>query len=242
MSQLAKALPIHIGDNPKQSKGVRIVFPFSQGSNQYINYNFADLALEFAQSCFVDNSNNSAQANFTIPGTGQMISVPPYAQAVFPIYSLGFNLQIQGQSSGAVDVGVVFMNCSQDLMIWYVTAPGAVTGAVTVQGSLTVIPQTGAFTDRSGAITSAGVSQTLAVANGTRKRLVIQNPASLTGQNIAALESLYVNFTNAAGVDNGSSFELLPGEKFDLSQMGLTTELVSVTAATAGHRYIAKEM
>ena len=118
-------------------------------------------------------------------------------------------------------------------------APVTPSNPLPVTGS--VSPTTGTFTDRSGSITAGGTSQTLASANTARKQIVIENPSSATGQNISAAESLYINFTGAGGVDNGTSIELVPGGSY-VSGTPVSTQAITVNAATTGHVFIAKEM
>lgn len=98
------------------------------------------------------------------------------------------------------------------------------------------------FTDRSGTITTGGTSQTLAGINANRHRIIIQNPSSSTGEGIVTAQSLYINFTSAAGVNNGTSIELVPGAIFDSGTGPVTSELITVNAATTAHAYVAKEM
>lgn len=105
----------------------------------------------------------------------------------------------------------------------------------------TVAPQ-GTFTDLSGSMTTGGTSKTLSAANASRKYLLIQNPATLTGQNIAAAESLFIRFgASSAGVNNGTSLEILPGGVFESSGAFVSTEAIQVNAATTNHRWIAVE-
>lgn len=104
-----------------------------------------------------------------------------------------------------------------------------------------VTPLTGTFTNRSGAMTAGGTSQTLAAVNASRRRLIIQNPCTAAGQGVTA-ESLYINFTSAAAVDGGTSVELAPCGSFDSNAGPVSTEAITVNAATTGHKWIAKEM
>lgn len=98
------------------------------------------------------------------------------------------------------------------------------------------------FTDRSSTITAGGTSQTLMASNNNRRRFIIFNPASAAGQGITSVESLFFNFTSAAGVNNGTSIELLPGQMYDSGIGTVTPEGITVNAATTGHVYVAKEM
>jgi len=111
------------------------------------------------------------------------------------------------------------------------------TPAVPVQSN----PVQGTLTDRSGSITTGGTAQTLAAANTNRRYLLIQNPLSAATQGIATAESLFINFTTAA-VMGSPSIELAPGDIFVMEGLAVSTELVSVIAATTGHKWVAKEM
>lgn len=98
-----------------------------------------------------------------------------------------------------------------------------------------------AFTNRSGTITTGGSSQTLAEAMAGRWRIIIQNPGTSASQGITLAESLFINFTAAAALVGGGSIELLPGVIFDSGIGPVSPELITVTAATTGHNYTAKE-
>ena len=98
------------------------------------------------------------------------------------------------------------------------------------------------FTDRSSTITSGGSSQTLMSANNQRRRFIVMNPASAAGQNITNPESLFINFTSAAGVNNGTSIEITPGGYYDSGIGIVTPEAITINAATTGHVFVAKEM
>ncbi len=98
------------------------------------------------------------------------------------------------------------------------------------------------FVNRSSSISVGGTSQTLAASNTNRRRIWIMNPSDAAGQGIATAESLYINFTTAAGVNNGTAIEINPGGWWDSGIGPTTTEAITVNAATTGHVFIAKEM
>jgi hypothetical protein len=191
---------------------------------------------------FIDNSVNASAIAITVAPSNTVVYVPPYSQAFYPILSAPPGLQLQATSAGAVVVQCQLLNFSPELMVWSVQGQGTVTNTVNVQGTVTATPQIAAYTNRSGSVAVANTSQALMGANGARKRLIIENPSSPAGQNIANVESLFINFTAAAGVDDGTSFEILPGGIFDSGLGPVSSEAVTVNAATAGHRYIAREM
>jgi len=157
-----------------------------------------------------------------------------------------------GTGAGPVDQVAVLIDSTQNEILG-TTADAAVStdanGSVNahIRGIVKLLaagltPLQGTFTDRSGSMTTGGTSKTLAVTNSSRKRIYIENPSSAAGQGIAAAESLYINFTSNAGVDNGTSIELTPGGIFDSGPGPVSTEQINVNAATTSHVFIAKEM
>lgn len=89
-----------------------------------------------------------------------------------------------------------------------------------------------AVTNRSGTITAGGTAQQLAAVLVTRRYLFIQN--------IDPGEDLWFNFTTTAVVGQ-PSIKLSPGAAFVMEGSFVSTELVSVIAATTGHAFVAKE-
>lgn len=94
-------------------------------------------------------------------------------------------------------------------------------------------PAQGALTDRSGSITAGGTAQQLIAVNSARKYLFIRNP-------ITATERLWFNFTTTAVADS-PSIALDPGDTFVMEGTFVSTEAISVLAATTGHKITAKE-
>lgn len=249
MSLQNKAFGISQGQVPDPKIGARslaLILDFTQGQNVGLNQQIDPSlnGLDTVQTIFIDNSNSNTATIINLQGVNEKIVAPPYSQGFFPILFTGLNLIAACQSGGNVLVPIQLINVQLQLQIWSVTTPGAIQGTVAVSGTVITAPKPGAFTDRSGQVASAGVSQLLVGANGSRQRMLIQNPGSANGQFPGAgttIETLYINFTNAAGVDNGTSIELQPGGTFDTTET-VSTEAIYVTAATAGHHFIAKEI
>lgn len=127
---------------------------------------------------------------------------------------------------------------------------GVVSATITTAGIVTTVPtnpvaqtsSSGAGTGATFTLTYQGLSQTLMASNASRKAMIIGNPSSALGQNVALVaESLFVNFTSASGVNDGVSIELTPGGYINAGPV-TSTELITVNAQTLGHRYIAREM
>jgi len=213
-----------------------------------ISYNFTNQALfaddlgpemqageiDIIQSVYVDNSKNpNALTIQFLYGPQQPLVIPGLAQGVYPVIHAGVVRYTASTTQGAVTVNIVWLNTQATFTQW---------GPVTLNVA-NVNPAQGSFTDRSGAMAAGGVSQQLAAANAARKSIYIENPATAAGQNIVAAESLFINFTAAATVNGGNSFEITPGGYWPPSSYNtVTIEQINVNAATIGHRYIAKEM
>lgn len=103
-------------------------------------------------------------------------------------------------------------------------------------GSVTAVPGAIGLTyvDRSGSIAAAPTAQVLMAANSTRKTLLIQNPTTAT-------ETLWIRFTGTAAIDGNTSWPLEPGDTWFESGSGVSTQAVSVCAATTGHVWRAME-
>src|SRR5258708_2804096 len=100
----------------------------------------------------------------------------------------------------------------------------------------------GIYTDWSRKIAVGGTSQSGIPANGNRRRMIIQNPATATSQGIGTAENLFINFTGGASSTTGNSIELLPGGSYDSDSGPCSVEQINIVAATTNHQYLAKEM
>lgn len=111
-----------------------------------------------------------------------------------------------------------------------------------VTNPTTIIPSTGSVTERSGSVTLGGTSQQMMAANTSRKYLLIQNPSTTAGQNIATAETLFVRFgSTAATVNTGTSFEIVSGASLVMEGSFVSTQAVQVIAATTAHKWLAVE-
>lgn len=185
---------------------------------------------DFPQSVFIDNSGNPNAFTLTftgVPPAGQQIIAAAGTQGFYPISPAMGDPNFTVATAGGVKVPVIFYNVPLPYFVWNTAPVGS--------------PAGGAFVARDGNVAVGGTSQVLAAANPARKQIVIENPLTAAGQGIAAAESLYINFTGAAGVDNGTSIELLPGGSY-ISGSPVSTQQITVNATTNGHVYIAKEM
>ncbi len=95
-----------------------------------------------------------------------------------------------------------------------------------------IAPSPGTLTDRSGTITLGGTAQTMMAANASRVYLLIQNQD--------ATEDLWINFTTTA-VEDEPSIRLPALSGFVMETGFVSTQAVSVIAATTSHKWTAKE-
>jgi hypothetical protein len=147
-------------------------------------------------------------------------------------------LSTRGGASGTIQYSVAVCDPNSP---FHCTAPNA-SGNIPVVGTVTVSPVTGTYTSKNVALTLGGTSQTLMASNTSRKRIYIQNPCTATGEGIAAVESIYISFTGAAGVNNGTSIEILACGSYDSDNGPISTQAITVNAATTGHKIVAGEM
>ncbi len=106
-------------------------------------------------------------------------------------------------------------------------------GRLLVVSSSSSTPSTvGTFTDRSGTLASAGVSQVVIPANANRKYLLIQN----TGD-----QMLWCNETANAN-QNQPSFMIPTGSAFVMEGTAISVGAFNCVGAVAGKSYTAKEM
>jgi hypothetical protein len=239
-----KAMPVSIKrDVPvvEGAKGFIINFDFTSSSLFSLVINAHDYGISFIQTLFIDNSNSSTSTTITFVGTTQKVVCPAYSQGFFPILLNGPQLSATISCSGSVVVPIQFINQYIEMYLWSVQTPGSIPGTVTISGTVTTNPLAVTMTSKAGNIAAGGSSQTLMAANGLRRGLFIQNPTDETGQGIANREPLYINYTSAAGVNDGVSIELQPGAALTFNGNTCPTSLVTVNAATTSHKYIAFE-
>lgn len=95
------------------------------------------------------------------------------------------------------------------------------------------VPNQGVLTDASGTITAGGSAQSLFASNLARKYLLVQNQH--------ATEDLWINFGTTAVVGQ-PSVKIVPGAALLMDGSGfVSTQSVSVIAATTAHAFTAKQ-
>lgn len=221
------AFPIYNGYGPAEgAKILPLTFDFSSVASYSENLLIENTegVIQFVQSVFVDNSDNTNPLVILIAVTNQRLIVPANAQGIWPIFTVDqTRFTISTTPAANLSVNVSFANVPMPFTQW---------GPTTVNNSTALV--TGSYTDYSGTITVGGASQAAIPANGNRKGYFIQNP-------ISATEPLYVNFTDPAS-SGGDSIELLSGQLLSSDSLVLSLEQINVVAATGAHSYIAKEL
>jgi hypothetical protein len=209
-----------------------------------LQFQLTTTGLEMVNGVFIDNSVNSQGFTLLNPTTGQLVFIPAFSQGRLALLTSqsSDNVQFVGSSSGGVDVPVMFTNTEpvSDL-IWAVIPPGSTAGTVVVAGQVTTLPLAASVTPRNATIAVGGTSQILMPANLARRRLIIQNPYTPTGEGIASAEPIYFRYGAVAGIDDGTSFEIYPGAAYDSSNGPVYNGAIQVNAASTGHRIIATE-
>jgi len=220
-------------------------FDMRAGNEIRLQFNPESTALgRRVRSCFVDNAENIDGSILQFGGNvRQRVFVAGQCQQFIPLLiSAGEDVDLTLTTTGGVVVKVWFLDEDREAVAYSSIAAGTISGTVAVTGTVTAISTVGAMVNRSGSIAAGGVAQQLAAANGIRRGLTIYNPATSAGQGIGvAPEILYVCFTGAAGIDNGTSYEILPGGYFNFQGIPVANQACSVIAATTGHRWIANE-
>ena len=178
--------------------------------------------------------------------TGQVIRVPPNAQATFPIIA-AIRPKITVASAGASAVPTMWLNVPLAPAVWYPS--GAASGTVAVQGTVDI-----------GNVVTVDVANTVTVANpeytaaapdafaivngGTPVAVfapaeivngaVIKNPSS-------SGETLYIDLVNPAQTadpgTNGTTMGVAPGATYIVP--GKMAGTVSANAITSGHSFSA---
>jgi hypothetical protein len=215
-------------------------------------------ALKTIQSIFFDNSQVNGTTQVYIPAFNQLISLPPNSQGFFPVLAPLLSGGVMYVTSTAVTgiANVLLLNTYFQAQTWSVLnssqgssipVADAILDATVSAGyaptntkqTVKTVLATLTATDRSGTITVANQSQVLAVANTSRQGLEIQN---IDGVN---LEGLWYNPSGGAAVVGGvGSFELAaassPNYPGGFAKI-ITSNQVSIIAATAGHKFSAIE-
>jgi hypothetical protein len=215
------------------------LFDFSAAASYSGEFFMASMndRLQFVQAVYLDNSLNSSSVTLLIGGTEQSITVQPYRQGVYPIFAIT-PMSYTISSAGNVVVTGLFLNMPVPFCEW---GPDTLNSSSTI--TVTPVLNHGAAISRNLSLTLGGTAQNIMAVNAARKTFSIFNPSDATGQGIAAAESIFVSFTGAAGVDTGTSYEIVPAGSLSPADLGgfVPTGAISVNAATTAHNIVAIE-
>lgn len=243
--QRIKALPLNIGTKAKEGpKGFTVTFDFTGApGTQQLNLDNASMGISTVQAVFFDNSKNASPTTLQVNGTSQAITFPPQSQGFMPLLLSGdTGVNVSVTTAGTVPVPITFLNTNDAGSVIYSSQGNVIVGTTVVSGTVTALSPTGVETAKNGNIAVGGTAVQIVPANANRKSIIIQNPTDETGQNIAARESLFINFGAAGGVNDGIAIELQPGGMFIMGDGGISTQAIYANAATAAHRFIAWEL
>jgi hypothetical protein len=218
-------------------RGLRFTFPFLDQAITQFEYQLQlqPAAMEWISGVFIDNSANQQQFQLLIGETGQRVTVPGYSQAVFELFGLLTDkVTIVGVTTGNVNVVATFTNYVPDSAnsIWSVLDPGTVIGTITVNGTVTALPTTGAPIDRSATIAAAGTPQSIAAANPNRRMLHIFNPMANAALPNAGV--LTVGFGAGENYGDPGGYDITPGGSFTFDGSAIPSSQIFISSTDAG--------
>lgn len=183
---------------PKGPKVVPMLLDFSVQTSIDVSGELvtAQGHIDYVQGFYVDNAIYADPVSFTIQGTDQNITVPPFSQGYFPALFLDPpNMVVETTALTNKIIDVILYNVPIQAQMWCSSEAGAgLTDAQLRAAPIEVVPSGGAYTDRSIA-NLTGASQALMAANADRKILVINNVGAT---------SVAVNLTGGAAVIGGA--------------------------------------
>lgn len=180
--------------------------------------------IDYVQALYVDNADNGNALTIIMNVTGQRLVIPPYAQGIYPALC-STPLEFVASTTPGVEVMIGCLNVPMPFTEWYTRFAGPL--------NVPLPPYVGSYVDRSGSIAVGGTPQVLAVANPTRKQMIIYNPISNS-------ESLFINF-GAAPNPNVNAIEIPVGQTWKTDNP-ISSQEIQIVAATSATAFVAKEM
>lgn len=229
---------VELGKTPCESRmAFRIRLDFSTGLEQDINFAvfYNQGTIQSIQSLYVNNNGGSAALNFTMGGTGQVITVPPGAQAYIPVLDANPPTLQVTCTNGAQVAFLQALNFFVPPFMWgqSVSTDIPALDAIIIGGRMNVriAPQgLASDTDRSGTIAAGGTGQVLMNANASRLQWNLENP-------VAATETLFFSKISIAG----PWYSLNPGGFASDSGSSVYQGIIWVMGATTAHAFTADE-
>ena len=222
------------GDHPRV---LPIVADFTQAGSLVTGYtmDFQNLLqqgkIKSIQSVFIDNSNNNGFLTLYNPSYNQKIVLAPGLQGIFPILSGKMNAaKFIITSTSANIVNLEFFNVTLPPLQWSGSVAPLAAGI-----SVIATPPQFIGVDYSGTIAAGGTAQQLMPLNSARHQWYLQN---IDQTNI---EDIWYSLTGTAAPNTPGSYCLAPGQTGYPGgyAQGVTSNAISIYAATTGHQFTA---
>lgn len=213
-STLKTAFSVYNGYAPNDTpKALPIAFDLTS-----VSFTEVDLLLEntqgvigYVQSIYVDNSNNPEILNVLFYGTMQRLTVPAFAQGIWPVFSADqVKFKISTIPNDGATGNIILLNVPMPLTQW---------GPITVNTpsiNVNTVPYTAVLSD-SGSTVAPSVAAEFIGANANRKGLLI----TALETNVQAVRILSNAFPLVV---------LLPGQTWQSSEFVPREALSSVSA------------
>lgn len=228
------AFPIGNGYMPEQGpKALYVAFDFSTIAQQLLDLTREETTnvIQNVQTIYINNRHNAAQLLVRVLGTNQEIVAEAGSCLTYHVFAM------QGTPFKALFSTTPAANLQVEIQLINVPLAPVQNGPITVNATVNPVA-VGEWTDFSDVIAVGSASQTCIPANPDRLGFIVQNPVW------ADPESLFINFTDPAAVDTLGSIEVHPGETWPPQGAAaiVSTQEITITAATTGHSFIAKEL
>jgi hypothetical protein len=185
------------------------------------------------QTVFIDNSQNNGFVTVINPDYNQKIVLAPGLQGFFPVMAGKLNAaSFNITSTSASIVNLEFFNVMIPPLQWSGSVAPLAAGIAVI-----ATPPQYIATDYSGTITAGGTAQLLMPLNSARHGWSIQN---IDGVNTG--EAIWYSLTGTAQINLPGSYSLAAGQSIAFPGgygQGLTSNAISIIAATTGHKFTA---
>lgn len=218
--------------------GLRFSFPFATFATTTIenSIQLQPAGLEWITGAFIDNSQNTQQFQLLIVDTGQRITVPAYSQASVELLGLiSDKVTVRGTTNGNIDISVTLTNYvpSSANSVWNTLDPNTIVGSITVNGAVTINPNSSALLDASGNTGAANTPAQIIAAGAGRKYLHIYSMLSNTSK-------IGVSFGTGLNVNVAGVLELVPGGSLVFDGTAVPTQAVFICSDGVNQLFTAK--
>ena len=232
---------VNTGDTPVEGRmTVPFILDFSEAASIKIELTAITQMqnrISVVQTVFVDNSANESSVSFAMQNTGQVLIVPPNAQAYLPMVITN-QVTIIAASAGGVLGPLQLLNFGVAPTVWSVVSGSGVTqqvadailDATVVGGAVqTTVAGNKTYTSHSSTITAGGTAQTAAPAQAGRSAYRFCNLST---------DILYINDVGGtAGPAVADSIAVPAGALYETQPGLVSPAAISVYGATTGDRF-----